>query len=106
MSSEPSYPNSLLFGFSAGVLLNIATRAATYEPLAARPWSYLATGAVLGVSIWYYDYWRRRAVEEVMYAEERHRYNMQLKAMNRVRVGEEHEVTNLIDYLTNASVRE
>ena len=30
----------------------------------------------------------------------------QLKAINRVRIGEEHEVTNLIDYLTNSSVRE
>ena len=67
--------DSALFGFVAGVILNVATRAASYEPLAARPWSYLATGAVLGVSIWYYDYWRRRAIEEVLYAEERRRYH-------------------------------
>ena len=66
----------------------------------------MATGAALGITIWYYDYWRRRAVEEVLYAEERQRYHMQMKAMNRVRIGEEHEITNLIDYLTNASVRE
>ncbi len=62
------------------------TRLATYEPLAASnynfidnicagPFSYLATGAVLGVSIWYYDYWRRRAIEEVLYAEEKRRYH-------------------------------
>ena len=67
--------DSAVFGFAAGVLLNVCTRAATYEPLAARPWSYLATGAVLGVSIWYYDYWRRRAIEEILYAEERKRYH-------------------------------
>ena len=30
----------------------------------------------------------------------------QLKAINRIRVGEEHEITNLVDYLTHASVRE
>ena len=30
----------------------------------------------------------------------------QLKAINRVRIGEENEVTNLIDYLTNTTVRE
>ena len=30
----------------------------------------------------------------------------QLKAINRVRIGEENEVTNLIDYLTNSTVRE
>lgn len=30
----------------------------------------------------------------------------QLKAINRVRIGEEQEITNLLDYLTNASVRE
>ena len=95
----------------------MVSRAATYEPLSARPWSYLSTGLVLGVGIWYYDYWRRRAIEEVLYADERRRYHRmnklysltiveQLKAINRVRIGEEHEVTNLIDYLTNSSVRE
>ena len=31
---------------------------------------------------------------------------VQLKAINRVRIGEENEVTNLIDYLTNTTVRE
>ncbi len=108
--------DSALFGFAAGVLLNVCTRAATYEPLAARPWSYLATGTFLGFSIWYYDYWRRRAIEEILYAEERRRYNRkskftltcleQLKAINRVRIGEENEVTNLIEYLTNSTVRE
>ncbi len=51
------------------------TRAATYEPMAARPFSYLATGAVVGFSMWYYDYWRRRAIEEVLYADERRRYH-------------------------------
>ena len=30
----------------------------------------------------------------------------QLVAINRVRIGDEQEVTNLIDYLTNSTVRE
>lgn len=60
----------------------------------------------MGFIIWYYDYWRRRAVEEILYSDERRRYHHQLKAINRVRIGEEHEVTNLIDYLTNSSVKE
>ena len=31
---------------------------------------------------------------------------VQLKAINRVRVGEEHEIQNLVEYLTNQTVRE
>ena len=70
------------------------------------------------MSIWYYDYWRRRAIEEVLYADEKRRYHsnilsthlthiiVQLKAMNRVRVGDEHDVQNLVEYLTNQTVRE
>ena len=30
----------------------------------------------------------------------------QLRAINRVRIGEENEVLNLVDYLTNTTVRE
>ena len=66
--------DSFIFGFATGALLNVATRAATYEPLAARPWSYLSTGLFFGVTIWYYDYWRRRAIEEILYSDERRRY--------------------------------
>lgn len=29
-----------------------------------------------------------------------------LRGINRVRVGEEEEITNLLDYLTNSTVRE
>lgn len=67
--------------------MNVVSRVASYEPLSASkdlnfkltsgagPFSYLSTGAVVGFSIWYYDYWRRRAVEEVLYADERRRYH-------------------------------
>jgi hypothetical protein len=29
-----------------------------------------------------------------------------LRAINRVRIGEEEEITNLVDYLTNSTVRD
>ena len=73
-----------MFGFVSGVLLNVVTRAGTYEPLAARPWSYLSTGMTLGVAIWYYDYWRRRAIEEVLYGEERRRYHCKYQCLSNV----------------------
>ena len=51
-----------------------------------------------------------------MYAEERRRYHRNhpsfnniietIKAMNRVRIGEEEDISNLIDYLTNTTSRE
>jgi hypothetical protein len=84
MSDKPTlkFPNAWLFGFTSGVVLNMFTRFATQEPLCARPFSYLRTGAFLMVSIGYYDWWRRQAMQEVMQAEERARYYKQLKAMN------------------------
>lgn len=63
------YPNSFLFGVFSGVFMNMATRMGTHEPLHARPLSYITTGLSVGVVIFYYDYWRRRAVEEVLYGE-------------------------------------
>ena len=116
MSSYPSiaaeenrkvkYPNSFVFGFASGILLQICTRAATYEPLSARPFSYITVGLVLGSGMWYYDYWRRRAMDEVMYAEQRRNYHYTVKAMNRVRHGEEEEIVNLVEYLATTTVRE
>ena len=63
----------------------------TYEPLSASniqlncyllniigPFSYITTGLVMGFGMFYYDYFRRRAIEEVMYSEERKRYHSKL----------------------------
>ena len=69
------YPNAFLFGFVSGVTLNMFTRSSTMEPLCARPFSYLRTGLFFGVAISYWDYWRRSALEEVLYAEDRRRYH-------------------------------
>ena len=60
------YPNAFLFGCTSGVVLQLATRAATYEPLAARPFSYLRTGLFMGVMIGYFDFFRRKVMQEVM----------------------------------------
>lgn len=103
---NPGYPNSFLFGVFCGVFLNMGARMGSYEPLHARPFSYITTGLVLGFGMYYYDYWRRKAIEEVMVAEERFRYHRTLKALNQVRAGEEDEITNLIEYLSNSTVRE
>ena len=84
----------------------MASRMASFEPLHARPFSYLQTGLIVGFIIFYYDYWRRRAVETVLKGEENYRYHQTLKAINQVREGEEHEITNLVEYLSNSTVRE
>ena len=63
------YPNSFLFGVFCGVIMNMGTRMGTHEPLHARPFSYATTGLTMGFMLFYYDYWRRRSIEEVMYGE-------------------------------------
>ena len=67
------------------------TRVGTREPLSARPFSYLTVGLVLGLGSSYYDYWKRNAQEEVLYAEDEVAYHNMVKAMNNCRVGEEDE---------------
>jgi arabinogalactan endo-1,4-beta-galactosidase len=48
---------------------------------------------VFGVTISYWDYWRRSAMQEVMQAEERQRYHKTVKAINSsVRYGEEDDI--------------
>ena len=84
----------------------MASRMGSHEPLHARPFSYITTGLTLGVMIFYYDYWRRRAIEEIMYAEEKHKYHYTLRALDKVREGEENEITGLVEYLSNFSTRE
>ena len=103
------------------------SRRATYEPLAASklipcsfslgPWSYATTALIFAFGMYAYDYWRRAAMEQVMWAEEHRQHHCKLKlvliifpidtvkALNHVRVGEEQEITNLVDYLSSTTVR-
>lgn len=76
------------------------TRAATCEPLSARPFSYIRVGLFFGVGISYWDYWRRTVMQQVLYAEDQQRYHNMVKGLNgSVRYGEEDEIQNLTDYL-------
>ena len=70
-----SYPNAFRFGFTAGVFLQLCARRTMEEPFAARPFSYLRTGLLLGFTISYWDYFRRVALQEVMYTEQKMRYH-------------------------------
>ena len=67
------------------------TRVGTREPLSARPFSYVTLGLFFGLGSSYYDYWKRNAQEEVLYAEDEVAYHNTVKAMNNCRVGDEDE---------------
>ncbi|CDW80277.1 integral membrane protein [Stylonychia lemnae] len=98
------YPNSFLFGATFFATLQGVIRISTHETLSARPFSYLTCAFFGGLGIWYYDYFRRRALEEVLYSEERRRYSYQLKGMEKIRIGQEHEIVNMVDYLNNSTL--
>ena len=68
------YPNAFTFGFVTGGVFQMAVRALTHEPLSARPFSYLRFGFFFGITISYYDYWRRNALEDVLHIEAKQRY--------------------------------
>lgn len=79
-------------------------RTGTQEPLCARPFSYLRLGLFFGVTIHWWDYARRVAMEDVMRAEHRAKYFKTVKAMNTsIRIGEEDEITNLTEYLAGTT---
>ncbi|MFO0003980.1 MAG: hypothetical protein ACK559_22895, partial [bacterium] len=100
------YPNAFLFGCVTGGVLQLFTRAATVEPLCARPFSYLRVGLFFGCVISYYDYFRRYSLQEVLYAEEKQRYYSMTKAINgAVRYGEEDDIQNLTEYMAGYTTR-
>ena len=104
--NKKSYPNAFLFGFASGATLNMFTRFATMEPLAARPFSYLRLGLFFGVTISYYDWWKRCALQEVLIESERTDYWVKLRAVNyNARLGEEDEMGNLTEYLAGNTTR-
>ena len=101
-----SYPNAFRFGCVAGVVMNLAGRPLNHEPLAARPFSYVRTALFFGMAFSFYDYWRRNALEDCLYSEEKQRYFMMVKGMNNLRYGEENDLTNLTEYLGRATTRD
>ena len=103
----PRYPNAFVFGSVAGFMVQMAARAGTMEPLCARPFSYLRVGLFFGIGISYWDYWRRTALEYVLYAEENQRYHNTVKGLNAsVRYGEEDEIANLTEYLAGYTLKQ
>jgi len=78
----------------------------TMEPLAARPFAYIKMAVTAGAMMWYWDYWRRCALEQVMEREDRVRYYQTMQAMNfHMRVGDEDDISNLTEYLAGATTR-
>ena len=78
----------------------------TMEALSARPLSYLKVGLIFGSVMWYWDYWRRAALEHVLEREDKLRYFKTMQAINHnLRVGDEDEISNLTEYLAGASTR-
>ena len=99
------YPNAFRYGFVVGVFLQTSVRVATKEPLSARPFSYLTLGLGWGAFSSFYDYWKRISMEEMLYAQSESNYHNMVAAMNNVRVGEEEETQNLVEYLTGTTTR-
>ena len=104
--SKTRYPNAFLFGSIAGMVLQMVTRGSMGEPFSARPFAYLKFALIFGCGVSYWDYWRRCAMEQVLYSEEKIRYYQTVKAINAsVRYGEEDEIQNLTEYLAGYSSR-
>ena len=99
------YPSGFRYGCAFGVFVQICTRVATKEPMAARPFSYLTVALGYGAFMSYYDWWRRCAIDEIMVVEKERNYHNTIKGMNNVRVGEEDETQNLVEYLTGTTSR-
>ena len=99
------YPSGFRYGCAFGVFIQMCTRVATKEPMAARPFSYFTLALAFGTGCSYFDWWRRCAIDEIMYTEKERNYHNMVKGLNNVRVGEEDETANLIEYITGTTSR-
>lgn len=80
-------------------------RLLTHEPMSARPLSYLKVSLAMGGFFWYYDYWRRIALETIMQAEADRLYEQQIVALRHVRVGDEKNQPGLMEFLTEETLK-
>ena len=100
------YPNSFLFGAACGFAVQGGMRQFTMEPLAARPLAYVKFALVAGSMMWYWDYWRRAALEHILEREDKLKYYTTVQAMNHnMRIGDEDQISNLTEYLAGSSTR-
>ena len=100
------YPSSFLFGMACGFTTQMWMRMYTLEPLAARPLHYVRAALLAGITLWYWDYWRRCAMEHVLEREDRLKYYQTVQSMNHhMRIGDEDSISNLTEYLAGATTR-
>ena len=119
--------DSFLFGTVCGVLLNISSRVATQEPLSASNTWYRTNDCIRTIQLhinwigaWFlylvlrllekkshgrsYGGWRNQTLSSYT-SFCSNSFVVQLRGLNKVRYGEEEDITNLMDYMTNATVR-
>lgn len=94
------YHNGFVVGAILGLNLQMGVRAMSREPLSARPIAYPLTMLGFGAFFFWYDYWRRCALEEIMICESERRYTDYAFAMNRIRIGDEENQGGVMEYLT------
>ena len=99
------YPSAFRYGFAMGIFIQLSSRIGTREPLAARPFSYLTLGMGVGLFMTWYDHWKRISLEEVLYAQDAHQYHCMVAGMNNVRIGEEEETLNMVEYLSGTTTK-
>ena len=100
------YPSGFMYGFIGGATLDAFCRQAMREPLSARPFSYIKVGCFFGFLCSWWDHGRRAMLQDVLISEERQRYHDSIKMINyTARYGEEDDIQNLTEYLTNYTLK-
>ena len=64
------YPSAFMLGVVTGCIQEAVVHKHCYEPLSARPFSYVRMGLIWGFGLMYFDYWRRNATEAVLHKNE------------------------------------
>eukprot|EP00355_Strombidium_rassoulzadegani_P005962 CAMPEP_0168615810 /NCGR_PEP_ID=MMETSP0449_2-20121227/4697_1 /TAXON_ID=1082188 /ORGANISM="Strombidium rassoulzadegani, Strain ras09" /LENGTH=92 /DNA_ID=CAMNT_0008656563 /DNA_START=75 /DNA_END=353 /DNA_ORIENTATION=+ len=88
-----------------GVALEFTSRVASKEAFSARPISYATKAIYMGMFFSWFDWWKRRTVQEILYAEDENQIFGKNLAMDNLRVGDEEESQNLVDFLASTTVR-
>ena len=80
-----SYPNGFLFGAITGIILQQKVRKYSHSKLSSKPIGYIRSALLMGTFFWYYNYWRRCALEGCLEREEKQRLTKHLQFMNRIK---------------------
>ena len=68
LDTPHKYPNAFAFGAVSGFFFQWLLRRCTLEPFTARPFNYVTSVIIGGCFCSYYDWWKRCALEEVLYS--------------------------------------